>query len=274
MAHSSTPVRKAITISDIRSRRAALDRITMLTCYDSSFAHLLDDCGVDILLVGDSLGMVLQGHNSTLPVSVTDIAYHTACVARGNRYAWILADMPFGSYHESPAQAYRNAATLMAAGAQMVKLEGGSWLAPTIAFLSERGIPVCAHLGLTPQTVHALGGYRVQGRDDDGARQLLNDAKILESAGADMVLFELIPTPLAKRVTDALSVPTIGIGAGPHTTGQVLVLHDILDITPGRRPRFAKNFMDGSHSIREAITRFVTEVKSGEYPGPEHGFAA
>jgi 3-methyl-2-oxobutanoate hydroxymethyltransferase len=274
MTSSSIQPRRAVTISNLRSRRESLDRITMLTCYDASFAHLLDNCGVDILLVGDSLGMVLQGNTSTLSVSLADMAYHTACVARGRTHAWVLADMPFGSYHESPAQAYRNAATLMAAGAQMVKLEGGAWLAPTIAFLSERGIPVCAHLGLTPQTVHALGGYRVQARDDSGARQLLHDAKALESAGADMVLFELIPTPLAKQVTDALSVPTIGIGAGPHTTGQVLVLHDILDVTPGRRPRFAKNFMEGSGSIREAITRFVNDVKSGEYPGPEHGFAA
>jgi 3-methyl-2-oxobutanoate hydroxymethyltransferase len=245
----------------------------MLTCYDASFAALLDECGVDILLVGDSLGMVLQGHDSTIPVSIADMVYHTSCVVRGRTNAWVLADMPFGSYQESPAQAYHNAALLMAAGAQMVKLEGGAWLAPTIKFLAERGIPVCAHLGLTPQTVHALGGYRVQGRGEDSATQLVEDAKVLEAAGAGMVLFELIPSPLAKRVTEALTVPTIGIGAGPHATGQVLVLHDILDVTPGRRPRFAKNYMAGKHSIREAVSCFVAEVKSGEYPAPEHSFA-
>lgn len=273
MTSSASNSRKPITISDLLSRRESLDRITMLTCYDASFASLLDECGVEILLVGDSLGMVLQGHDSTIPVTVADIAYHTSCVARGRTNAWVLADMPFGSYQESPAQAYRNAASLMAAGAQMVKLEGGAWLAPTIKFLSERGIPVCAHLGLTPQTVHALGGYRVQGRDEAGANKLVEDARALEAAGAAMVLFELIPSPLGKRVTEALTVPTIGIGAGPHTTGQVLVLHDILDVTPGRRPRFAKNFMQGSHSIREAVARFVAEVKSGEYPAPEHTFS-
>jgi 3-methyl-2-oxobutanoate hydroxymethyltransferase len=264
--------RKSVTISSLRSRRQGLDRITMLTCYDSSFASLLDECGVDVLLVGDSLGMVLQGHETTIPVTLEDIAYHTKCVSRRKVKSWIVADMPFGSYQESPAQAYRNAATLMAAGAQMVKLEGGAWLAPTVKFLSERGVPFCAHLGLTPQSVHALGGYRVQGRDEEGAAKLIADAKALEAAGADMVLVELIPSWLGKRLTESLTVPTIGIGAGPHMTGQVLVLYDILDITPGRRARFAKNYMQGSKSIREAVSRFVAEVKSGEYPAPEHGF--
>jgi 3-methyl-2-oxobutanoate hydroxymethyltransferase len=267
------PPRKAVTIGDLRSRRESLDRITMLTCYDASFAALMDECGVDILLVGDSLGMVLQGHDSTLPVTVEDIAYHTRCVARRKGKCWLMADMPFGSYQESPTQAYRNAALLMAAGAQMVKLEGGAWLAPTLKFLTERGIPVCAHLGLTPQSVHALGGYRVQGRDHNAAEQLLADARCLEGAGADIVLVELIPTTLGQRLTESLTVPTIGIGAGPHLTGQVLVLHDILDVTPGKRARFAKNFLEGSGSIRAAIQRFVREVKSGEYPAPEHTFS-
>jgi 3-methyl-2-oxobutanoate hydroxymethyltransferase len=265
--------RKAVTISDLRSRRHSLDRITMLTCYDASFAALMDECGVDILLVGDSLGMVLQGHESTLPVTVEDIAYHTRCVARRKGKCWLMADMPFGSYQESPAQAYRNAALLMAAGTQMVKLEGGAWLAPTVKFLTERGIPVCAHLGLTPQSVHSLGGYRVQGRDQKAAEQLLADARCLEAAGADIVLVELIPTPLGKRLTETLTVPTIGIGAGPHMTGQVLVLHDILDVTPGKRARFAKNFLEGAGSIQAAILRFVSEVKAGEYPAPEHAFS-
>ena len=267
------PPRKAVTIGDLRSRRESLDRITMLTCYDASFAALMDECGVDILLVGDSLGMVLQGHDSTLPVTVEDIAYHTRCVARRKGKCWLMADMPFGSYQESPAQAYRNAALLMAAGAQMVKLEGGAWLAPTLKFLTERGIPVCAHIGLTPQSVHALGGYRVQGRDHNAAEQLLADARCLEGAGADIVLVELIPTTLGQRLTESLTAPTIGIGAGPHLTGQVLVLHDILDVTPGKRARFAKNFLEGSGSIRAAIQRFVREVKSGEYPAPEHTFS-
>lgn len=273
IASHDNPARKAVTIGDLRSRRDSLDRITMLTCYDASFAALMNECEVDILLVGDSLGMVLQGHDSTLPVTVEDIAYHTRCVARRKGKCWLMSDMPFGSYQESPAQAYRNAALLMAAGAQMVKLEGGAWLAPTVKFLTERGIPVCAHLGLTPQSVHSLGGYRVQGRDQKAAEQLLADARALESAGADIVLVELIPTTLGQRLTETVKVPTIGIGAGSHMTGQVLVLHDILDVTPGKRARFVKNFLEESGSIRAAIRRFVAEVKSGQYPAPEHSFS-
>ncbi|WVN42087.1 3-methyl-2-oxobutanoate hydroxymethyltransferase [beta proteobacterium MWH-UniP1] len=264
--------RKAVNLIDLKSRRASGDRIVMLTCYDASFTRLLDDCGVDVLLIGDSLGMVLQGQSSTLPVTMDQMVYHTECVARAKPKAWILADMPFGSYQESPAQAYANAARLIAAGAQMVKIEGGGWLAPTVEFLTQRGISVCAHLGLTPQSVHQLGGYRVQGRDQSGADQLIADAKQLEASGADMVLVELIPTPLGARLTESLSVPTIGIGAGPHMTGQVLVLHDILDVTPGKKARFVKNYMRGAGSIREAVSRYVQEVKSGAYPGPEHGF--
>ncbi len=246
----------------------------MLTCYDASFSRLLDDCGVDILLIGDSLGMVLQGHSSTLPVTMDQMVYHTECVARARPKAWVLADMPFASYQQSPEQAYSNAARLIAAGAQMVKLEGGAWLAETIAFLTSRGIPVCAHLGLTPQSVHQLGGYRVQGRQQDAADKLVSDAVLLESSGADIVLVELIPTPVGKRLTETLKVPTIGIGAGPHMTGQVLVLHDMLDITPGKKARFAKNYMQKSANIHEAVTRYVTEVRTGVYPGPEHGFDA
>jgi 3-methyl-2-oxobutanoate hydroxymethyltransferase len=267
----NTP-RKAVNLIDLKSRRTSGDRIVMLTCYDASFARMMDDCGVDVLLIGDSLGMVLQGHRSTLPVTMDQMVYHTECVARATPKAWILADMPFASYQESPAQAYANAARLIAAGAQMVKIEGGAWLAPTVEFLSRRGISVCAHLGLTPQSVHQLGGYRVQGREKPAADQLIADAQLLEKNGADMVLVELIPTPVGARLTESLSVPTIGIGAGPHMTGQVLVLHDILDVTPGKKARFAKNYMQGSGSIREAITKYVREVKSGAYPGPEHGF--
>ena len=264
--------RKHVTLMDLKSRRNSGDRIAMLTCYDASFARLLDDCGVDVLLIGDSLGMVLQGHGSTLPVTMDQMVYHTECVARAKPKAWVLADMPFGSYQESHAQAYANAARLLSAGAQMVKMEGGAWLAPTIEFLVKRGIPVCAHLGLTPQSVHQLGGYRVQGRDQAAADQLIADAKLLEQSGADMVLVELIPTPVGARLTESLRVPTIGIGAGPHMTGQVLVLHDILDVTPGKKARFAKNYMRTASGIREAVGRYVSEVKSGAYPGSEHGF--
>ncbi len=269
---AAVSARKAVTLRDLKARKTSGERIVMLTCYDASFSQLLDDCGVDVLLIGDSLGMVLQGHASTLPVTMDQVIYHTECVARPRPKAWIVADMPFGSYQESPSQAYANAVRLMAAGAQMVKIEGGAWLAPTVEFLTQRGIPVCAHLGLTPQSVHALGGYRVQGRDDAAAKQLVADAKLLQASGADMVLVELIPTPLGKLLTESLSVPTIGIGAGPHTTGQVLVLHDILDVTPGKKARFAKNYLAGAGSIREAISRYVAEVRSGAYPGPEHGF--
>lgn len=268
------PVRKAVSLMDLKSRRESGKRIVMLTCYDASFARLLDECDVDVLLIGDSLGMVLQGHASTLPVTMDQMAYHVECVARAKPCAWVLADMPFASYQESPAQAYANAARLMAAGAQMVKLEGGAWLAPTVEFLASRGIPVCAHLGLTPQSVHQLGGYRVQGREQAAADTLIADAKLLESSGADMVLVELIPTPLGKRLTESLKVPTIGIGAGPHTTGQVLVLHDILDVTPGKKARFVKNYLAGAGSIRGAISQYVAEVRSGTYPQPEHGFDA
>ncbi len=272
VSDSRDTARKAVSLIDLKSRRASGDRIVMLTCYDASFAHLLDDCGVEVLLIGDSLGMVLQGHASTLPVKMDQMVYHVQCVARAQTKAWVLADMPFGSYQESPAQAYANAARLMAAGAQMVKLEGGGWLAPTVEFLTQRGIPVCAHLGLTPQSVHQLGGYRVQGRDQTAADRLIADAQALERSGAEMVLAELIPSPVGARLTESLQVPTIGIGAGSHMTGQVLVLHDILDITPGKRARFAKNYMQGAGSIREAVKRYVAEVKSGTYPGPEHGF--
>jgi 3-methyl-2-oxobutanoate hydroxymethyltransferase len=267
-----TSSRKAVNLHQLHARKANGEHITMLTCYDASFARLLDDAGVDILLIGDSLGMVLQGHDSTLPVTMDQMVYHTECVARAKPKAWVLADMPFGSYQGSPETAYANAARLMAAGAQMVKLEGGAWLVPTVRFLTQRGISVCAHLGLTPQSVHQLGGYRVQGRDQASADQLIQDAKDLEAAGADMVLVELIPTPLGKRLTEALHVPTIGIGAGPHTTGQVLVLHDLLNVTPGKKARFAKNYLAGAASIQAAVQNFVAEVKSGAYPGPEHGF--
>ncbi|CAM8625517.1 PanB Ketopantoate hydroxymethyltransferase [Burkholderiales bacterium] len=270
-AEGAVARRKAVTLPGLAAAAAKGERLTMLTCYDASFAHVLDAAGVEILLIGDSLGMVLQGHDSTLPVTLEDVAYHTACVARAKPAALVMADMPFGSYQVSPEQAYENAAALMAVGAQMVKLEGGAWLAETVAFLKARSVPVCVHLGLTPQSVHALGGYKVQGRGAAGDA-LIAEAQQLEAAGADMVLVELIPTPLGERLTQALKVPTIGIGAGPHTSGQVLVLHDILDVTPGRKARFVKNYLAQEGSVQAAVAAFVREVKDGTYPGPEHGF--
>ena len=264
-------VPKAFGIRQLRAARGKGKRLTMLTCYDASFATVSCEAGVDMLLVGDSLGMVIQGHTSTLPVSLDDICYHTACVARAAPSSMIIADMPFASYQASAEQAFKNAALLMQAGAQMVKLEGGAWLAPTVSFLTQRGIPVCAHLGLTPQSVYALGGYMVQGRGAAG-EALVADARLLEKAGADIVLVELIPSPLAAQLTAALTVPTIGIGAGPHVTGQVLVVYDILNLTPGRKARFVKNYLAQTADIQAAIALFVSEVNSGVYPGPEHGF--
>ena len=264
-------VPKAFGIRQLRAARGKGKRLTMLTCYDASFATVSCEAGVDMLLVGDSLGMVIQGHTSTLPVSLDDICYHTACVARAAPSSMIIADMPFASYQASAEQAFKNAALLMQAGAQMVKLEGGAWLAPTVSFLTQRGIPVCAHLGLTPQSVHTLGGYMVQGRGAAG-EALVADARLLEKAGADIVLVELIPSPLAAQLTAALTVPTIGIGAGPHVTGQVLVVYDILNLTPGRKARFVKNYLAQTADIQAAIALFVSEVNSGVYPGPEHGF--
>jgi 3-methyl-2-oxobutanoate hydroxymethyltransferase len=258
--------RKSVTLHRLREMHAAGEKIAMLTCYDAAFAQLLDAAGVDILLVGDSLGMVLQGQSSTLPVTLADMAYHTRCVARGNGSAWLLGDLPFGSYHESPAQAFASASALMRAGAHMVKLECGAWAAPTVRFLVERGIPVCAHLGFTPQTVNALGGYRVQGRDEAGARRLRDEAHAMIDAGAQMLLFEMVPAALAREITASSAVPVIGIGAGVGVSGQVLVLHDMLDITPGKRPRFVRNFMQGAASVQEAVQRYVSEVKAGTFP--------
>lgn len=263
--------RKSFGIRQLRAARAKGERLTMLTCYDASFAAVSCEVGVDMLLVGDSLGMVIQGHTSTLPVSLEDIRYHTTCVARAAPSSMIIADMPFASYQSSAEQAFRNAALLMQAGAQMVKLEGGAWLASTVAFLTQRGIPVCAHIGLTPQSVNTLGGYTVQGRGAAG-QALIADAKQLEQAGAEIVLLELIPSPLGAQLTSSLTVPTIGIGAGPDLTGQVLVVYDILNLTPGRKARFVKNYLAETGDITAALSLFVSEVRSGVYPGPEHGF--
>jgi 3-methyl-2-oxobutanoate hydroxymethyltransferase len=265
------PVAKAVTVPSLLAMRAAGNKISMLTCYDSSFASLMDRCGVEVLLIGDSLGMVCAGHQSTLPVTLADVAYHTASVARGNKNALVLADMPFGSYTTREA-AFDSAVQLMRAGAQMVKIEGGAWLADTVRFLVERGAPVSAHIGLTPQFVHQLGGYKVQGKTNEGAEQLKADALALQAAGATMIVLEAIPAALGREVTELLQIPTIGIGAGPDCSGQVLVMHDMLGVFPGRKARFVKNFMDGQTSIEAAVNAYIAAVKDGSFPSQEHCF--
>ena len=260
------------TLTTLQAMRGKNEKIAVLTCYDASFAALLEAQGVDMLLVGDSLGMVLQGHETTLPVSLDDMVYHTACVARGSKQAFIVADMPFGTFQVSPGKTFEHAALLMAAGAQMVKLEGGATMVETVRFLTGRGIPVCGHIGLTPQSVHQLGGYRVQGKESDVAQKLLEGAVALEQAGAGMIVLEAMPALLAAEITAALSISTIGIGAGGACSGQVLVLHDMLDIYPGKKARFVKNYMQGTDSIAAAVKNYVAEVKTGSFPEREHSF--
>jgi 3-methyl-2-oxobutanoate hydroxymethyltransferase len=261
--------RKPLSLQRLLDMHAGGEKIAMLTCYDAAFASVLDEAGVDVMLVGDSLGMVLQGEASTVPVRLEEVAYHTRCVARGRKTAWIVGDLPFDSYQASPEEAWKSAAMLFKAGAHMVKLEGGGWTAPVVRFLVERGIPVCAHLGLTPQTVTMLGGYKVQGRDEAAADKLRREARELVEAGAQMLVLEMVPAPLAKELTDTLGIPVIGIGAGVGCSGQVLVLHDMLDVTPGRRPRFVKNFMQGAVSVQDAVRRYVAEVKAQTFPDNE-----
>ncbi|MDP2759136.1 MAG: 3-methyl-2-oxobutanoate hydroxymethyltransferase [Sideroxyarcus sp.] len=261
-----------ITLSKLQTMRERGEKIAVLTCYDASFAALLENNGVDVLLVGDSLGMVIQGRETTLPVTIEQMAYHTACVASGSQQAFIIADMPFGTSQFSPREAFSHAVQLLAAGAQMVKLEGGAEMADTVAFLTSRGIPVCGHIGLTPQSVHQLGGYKVQGRGDAAAHKLLHDAAALQQAGAGLIVLEAIPAVLGAEVTAQLSTPTIGIGAGVNCSGQVLVLHDMLGIYPGKKARFVKDFMPGANSIAQAVANYVAEVKAGTFPAAEHCF--
>ncbi|QWE28412.1 3-methyl-2-oxobutanoate hydroxymethyltransferase [Polynucleobacter sp. AM-7D1] len=263
---------KPITISKLLSMRVEGEKISMLTAYDSTMSALLNRCGVDTILIGDSLGNVIQGHSSTTPVTVEQVAYHTECVARANTHAFVIADLPFASYGDS-VQALDSAAELMRAGADMVKLEGGDWQIDIIQYLVERSVPVCAHLGLLPQSVHILGGYKVQGKSKDAASLMLEQAIACEQAGAQMIVLEAIPSSLGKLITESLSIPTIGIGAGADCSGQVLVLQDMLGISPGKPPKFVKNFLDGHASIEAAVKAYVREVKSGKFPGPEHGFA-
>ena len=263
---------KPVTLTTLAKMRKAGEKIACLTAYDASFAALLDEAGVDVVLVGDSLGNVIQGHATTVPVTVDDIVYHTKNVARGLKHAFLMADMPFISY-PTPEIALANAARLMQeGGAKMVKLEGSGHQADIVRYLTENGVPVCAHLGLRPQFVHKLGGFSVQGREAAAARQMLQDAKLLEKAGADMILLELVPASLARKITAAVKVPVIGIGAGKQVDGQILVLYDMLDITPGHRPKFVRNFMQGAASPAAGVAAYVKAVRDGSYPAKEHEF--
>ena len=265
--------RSPVTVAQLSAMKRRGERISCLTVYDYSFAHILEQAGVDILLVGDSLGMVIQGHETTLPVSMGDVVYHTQCVSRGCNDALVIADMPFGSYQGSPQSAFENAARLVGeGGAHMVKIEGGAVMAETVTFLVDRGIPVCGHIGLTPQSVNQLGGFRVQGREESAAEALRRDARNLEEAGASLLIIEAIPAQLAKSITDSLSIPTVGIGAGPDTDGQVLVLYDVLGLFPRKSPKFSKDFLEGKGSVLEAVKVFVEDVRARRFPGPEHSF--
>jgi 3-methyl-2-oxobutanoate hydroxymethyltransferase len=263
---------KPLKLTDFARMKAQGEKIAVLTCYDASFAVLMERAGVEILMIGDSLGNVLQGQKTTLPVKLEHIEYHTECVARGSNRAFIIADLPFGSYQESPAQAMRSAARLMAAGAHMVKFEGGEYMAETAYFLSERGVPVCAHIGLTPQSVHQLGGYRVQGRDEKSAARMKAEARALEDAGASMIVLEMTPAALAGEITAAATaMATIGIGAGKDCDGQVLVMHDMIGVFP-KSPKFSKNFMAGAASIEDALKAYVSAVKDVSFPGVEQSY--
>lgn len=263
---------KPVTVATLKEMKHVGEKIACLTAYDYSFAALLDRAGVDLVMIGDSLGMVMQGHDSTLPVTLDDAVYHTGCVARGVERALIVSDLPFMSYQTSREQALTSAGRLMQAGGEVVKLEGGEPMAETVRFITERGIPVCGHLGLTPQSVHALGGYKVQGKTNVAAERLRHDAKLLEAAGASLLVLEAVPAALAKQVTQELSIPVIGIGAGVDTDAQILVLHDMLGLYPRPSPKFSRNFMQGADSIEAAIKSYVGAVKSKTFPGSEHSF--
>ncbi len=262
---------KATTMSQLRQWKQEKHKFATITAYDASFAQLFAEQGIPVMLVGDSLGMVVQGHDSTLPVTLEDIVYHTRCVRRGAPKALLLADLPFMTY-PTPEQTFDSAAQLMRAGANMVKLEGGSWLCETVAMLTDRAVPVCGHLGLTPQSVNIFGGYKVQGRGETAANQLLEDALALEKAGMQLLVLECVPVELARRVTEQLTIPVIGIGAGSATDGQILVMHDAFGITGGHIPKFAKDFLAEAGDIRDAVRLYVKEVAEGKYPGLEHSF--
>lgn len=259
------------TVSTLAKMKRNGEKIATVTAYDASFAKLFDEAGIHAMLIGDSLGMVLQGHDDTLPVTTEQIAYHTRCVSKGSEEALIIADMPFMSY-STPEQTYANAAILMQAGANMVKLEGGKWLIETIQGLTERGVPVCAHLGLTPQSVNIFGGFKVQGRNEHKANEMVEHAMKLANAGAQLLVLECIPSELAARITTAIKIPTIGIGAGPDTDGQILVMHDLIGISAGYIPKFSKNYLVETGNITQAIAKYIEEVQSGAFPGAEQVF--
>ena len=262
--------RKAVTLNTLKKLKESREKFVCATAYSFCEAYAVSDAQVEVILVGDSLGMVVQGHSSSLPVTVEEVAYHIRCVRRGNQGALLMADLPFMSYY-SEMKSLENAAVLMRDGAQMVKLEGGAWLAESTHLLSQRGIPVCAHMGLTPQSINHLGGYRVQGRDPDKAQTMIDEARILQDAGASILLLECVPVALGQTITEKLDIPVIGIGAGPHTDGQILVLHDMLGLYPGKPAKFVKNFLAGHEDgIQGSIKRFVEAVKSKEFPAPEH----
>jgi len=271
-ATQGLPDRSPVTALQLREMKAAGEKIVTLTAYDASFAALLEASGIEMILVGDSLGMVVQGHGTTVPVDIEDVIYHTRCAANGCHSALLVADMPFMSY-ATPQQALDNGARLMQeGGAQMVKLEGGAIQVETIRFLTERGIPVCAHLGLLPQSVHKLGGYRVQGRDEHVARQLREDAVAVADAGAELLVIECVPSRLAAEIAASIDIPVIGIGAGADVDGQILVIYDLLGITPGKRPKFTKDFLKGTGSAAEAVKAYVTAVKEGQFPAAENSY--
>jgi 3-methyl-2-oxobutanoate hydroxymethyltransferase len=271
--NASTPERKPVTVPGLRAMKAQGRRIVMLTAYDASFAWQLEAAGVDIALVGDSLGMVVQGHASTLPVTLDHMVYHTAAVARGLSSTLLVADMPFMADRDVAHALEAGARLVGEAGAAMVKIEGAApHILEAIAALVARAIPVCAHLGLTPQSVHKFGGFRIQGREQAAADHVLAEALAVQAAGADLLVLEGVPTSLGERVTAAVNIPVIGIGAGPHCDGQVLVIHDMLGITPGKRPKFSKDFLAGRDSVGAAIAAYAADVRSGAFPAPEHCF--
>ncbi len=262
---------KKVTTSTLLMMKQKNEKIAALTAYDASFAKMFDEQFIDVLLIGDSLGMVLKGDDDTLSVSIDDVAYHTACVRKGTIRSFVIADMPFMSY-SSIENTYDNAAKLMAAGASMVKMEGGMWLLPAIQGLVERGIPVCGHLGLTPQSVHVFGGFKVQGRENEQAQKILNDALELEKAGIQLLVLECVPTSVARLITEALTIPVIGIGAGLGTDGQILVMHDMFGISANYMPKFSKNYLENTADMRSAVSAYIEDVKAGRFPGPEHSF--
>ncbi|RDS86605.1 3-methyl-2-oxobutanoate hydroxymethyltransferase [Dyella psychrodurans] len=271
--NASAPARKSVTVPGLHAMKAEGRKIVMLTAYDASFASQVEQAGVDIALVGDSLGMVVQGHRSTLPVTLDQMVYHTAAVARGLSATLLVTDMPFMADRDVSHALEAGARLVGEGGAAMVKIEGAApHILESIHALTERAIPVCAHLGLTPQSVHKFGGFKIQGRAQDAADRVVSEALAVQQAGADLLVLEGVPTVLGERVTKALHIPVIGIGAGPHCDGQVLVIYDMLGITPGKRPKFSKDFLAGRHSVAEAIQAYVADVRSGAFPAAEHGF--